>query len=119
MPSLRNKPVMLARQTHVLLYAPRLYELGFKQHHIDGDTLALSAHLRCEGFACTLLDAYYRAVRTPTLAQAVEAADPAVDVVLVHLWTSDAYGPRLKSIADDLATVRYMHRVPSGLGRWQ
>jgi hypothetical protein len=96
----------------VLLYAPRLCELGFKQHHIDGDALALSAHLRREGFVCTLLDAYYRAAPTPTLAEAVETADPAVDAVLVHLWTSDAYGPRLKGIANELSAVRRRYGVP-------
>jgi hypothetical protein len=97
----------------VLLYAPKLYELGFKQHHIDGDALALSAHLRQEGFACTLLDAYYRAVRAPALAEALQMAEPPVDVVLVHLWTSDAYGPRLRDIADELAAVRRRHPVHS------
>jgi hypothetical protein len=36
---------------------------GFKQHHIDGEALALHAHLKREGYECVFLDAYYRAVR--------------------------------------------------------
>jgi radical SAM superfamily enzyme YgiQ (UPF0313 family) len=113
MPPLRDLPSPhVAGHTHVLLYAPKLYDLGFKQHHIDGDALALSAHLRREGFTCTLLDAYYRAVQTPPLSQAVAEAEPPVDVVLVHLWTSDAYGPRLRVIADELADLRRHCGVP-------
>jgi hypothetical protein len=113
MPSLRILEIPdLASRAHVLLYAPKLYDLDFKQHHIDGDALALSAHLRREGFTCTLLDAYYRTVQTPTLARVLDTAGPAVDVVLVHLWTSDAYGPRLEAIADELATVRCEQGVP-------
>ncbi len=114
MPSLRSATPapQVARQAHVLLYAPTLYELGFKQHHIDGDALALYAHLEREGFHCTLLDAYYRALRTPTLAEAIEEADRPVDAVLVHLWTSDAYGPRLRGIADELAAVRSTFGLP-------
>jgi radical SAM family protein len=113
MPPLRDLPSPhIAGHPHVLLYAPKLYDLGFKQHHIDGDALALCAHLRREGFTCTLLDAYYRAVQTPPLRQAVAEAKPPVDVVLVHLWTSDAYGPRLRVIADELADLRRHCGVP-------
>jgi Radical SAM superfamily len=114
MPSLRSATPAprVTRKAHVLLYAPKLYELGFKQQHIDGDALALYAHLEREGFHCTLLDAYYRALRRPTLAEAIEQVDRPVDIVLVHLWTSDAYGSRLRGIADELAAVRRIHGLP-------
>ena len=95
----------------VLLYAPALYEAGFKQHHVDGEALALHAHLNQAGYECGLLDAYYRAVRAPSLAEAIAAAGGA-DAVLVHLWTSDAYGPRLRAIADELAQLRQELGLP-------
>src|SRR5713226_9035280 len=95
---------VMNRQPRVLLYAPRLYELGFKQHHVDGEALALSAHLKREGYDCIFLDAYCRAIHTPPLADAIASAGE-VDALLVHLWTSDAYGPRLRAIADELAAV--------------
>src|SRR5260370_21272824 len=114
MPSLRSATPapQVARQAHVLLYAPTLYELGFKQHHIDGDALALYAHLEREGFHCTLLDAYYRALRTPPLAEAIEEADRPVDPVLVHLRTSDAYVPRPPAIPAELAPARRTFAPP-------
>lgn len=111
MPALRvvtlSPPVRRAR---VLLYAPPLYNGGFKQRHVDGEALALHAHLRAAGHHSTLVDAFYRARHAPTLNE-VLAADP-VDVVIVHLWTSDAYGRRLRAIADELAAVRTRHRIP-------
>jgi hypothetical protein len=105
-------PAMRAvKRPRVLLYAPQLYELGFKQHHIDGEALALYAHLKREGYDCIYVDAYYRAVRAQALAGAIETAGQ-VDAVLVHLWTSDAYGPRLRAIADELAAARRSYRLP-------
>jgi hypothetical protein len=95
----------------VLLYAPALYEAGFKQHHVDGEALALHAHLNQAGYECRFLDAYYRAVRAPSLAEAIATAGGA-DAVLVHLWTSDAYGPRLRAIADELAQLRQELELP-------
>jgi Radical SAM superfamily len=99
------------RRPRILLYAPTLYELGFKQHHIDGEALALYAHLKREGYDCVFLDAYYRAVAAPSLADAISRSG-GVDVIVVHLWTSDAYGPRLRVIADELASVRRAHAIP-------
>ena len=99
------------RRPRVLLYAPALYELGFKQRHIDGEALALYAHLKREGYDCVFLDAYYRAVAAPSLADAISRSG-GVDVIVVHLWTSDAYGPRLRVIADELASVRRAHAIP-------
>ena len=112
MPALRTvtltTPVPRAR---VLLYAPTLYEAGFKQHHVDGEALALHAHLRAAGHASLLLDAYYRARQAPTLDDILTERGP-FDAVIVHLWTSDAYGPRLATIAEDLAVARARHKVP-------
>jgi Radical SAM superfamily len=103
--------VRAMRRPRVLLYAPALYEMGFKQHHIDGEALALHAHLKREGYECIFLDAYYRAVPAPSLAEAIDGAGR-IDALLVHLWTSDAYGPRLRIIADELAAVRRIHGLP-------
>jgi len=88
-----------------------LYEAGFKQHHVDGEALALHAHLRAAGHASLLLDAYYRARQAPTLDDILTERGP-FDAVIVHLWTSDAYGPRLATIAEDLAVARARHKVP-------
>lgn len=101
----------VSRPRRVVLYAPALHEMGFKQHHVDGEALALYAHLRREGYECTFLDAYCRALDTPSAAAAITAAGE-VDALLVHLWTSDAYGPRLRAIADELAAVRRACGVP-------
>jgi len=51
-----------------------LYEAGFKQHHVDGEALALHAHLRAASHASVLLDAYYRARQAPTLDDIIEWA---------------------------------------------
>jgi hypothetical protein len=111
-PALRTvSPAPPAPRARVLLYTPALYETGFKQHHVDGEVLALHAHLRAAGHASVLLDAYYRARHAPTLDQALTEHRP-LDAVIVHLWTSDAYGPRLATIADELAQARTRHRVP-------
>lgn len=108
MPPLRT---MTTSGPRVLLYAPVLYESGFKQHHVDGELLALHAHLRHAGYDSVLLDAYYRAHRVPSLDDALSENGP-FDAVVVHLWTSDAYGPRLARIADELAAARACHQVP-------
>ena len=68
----------------VIVYAPQLYELGFKQHHIDGEALALYAHLKNEGYDCVLADAYYRAARQPSLSEAITIAGRP-GAVIVHL----------------------------------
>lgn len=107
MPPLRT----LAAPMRVLLYAPVLYESGFKQRHVDGEALALHAHLRRARYDSTLLDAYYRAHHAPSLDDALAAHGP-FDAVVVHLWTSDAYGPRLARVADELAAARARHQVP-------
>ena len=106
MPPLRG---VTARR--LVLYAPSLHELGFKQHHVDGEVMALYAHFKRKGYQCGYLDAYYRASCTPTLAEAITAQGDA-DAIVVHLWTSDAYGPRLREIADELAAVRRTFGVP-------
>jgi len=95
----------------VLLYAPTLYEAGFKQRHVDGEALALHAHLQAAGHHSVLLDAYYRAQHTLRLEDILTEQGP-FDAVIVHLWTSDAYGPRLRTIADELADARSGHGVP-------
>jgi hypothetical protein len=100
----------MTRAGRVVLYAPALYEMQFKQHHVDGEALALYACLRGEGYECWYLDAYCRALDTPSPAQAIMAGQ--ADALLVHLWTSDAYGPRLRVIADELAAVRRDCGVP-------
>lgn len=95
----------------LVLYAPSLHELDFKQHHVDGEVMTLYAHLKREGYQCGYVDAYYRASHAPSLAEAIAAMGGA-DAIVVHLWTSDAYGPRLRRIAEELATVRRTFRVP-------
>jgi hypothetical protein len=99
-----------ARRARVLLYAPALYQAGFKQRHVDGEALALHAHLRAAGHRSLLIDAFYRTGRAPSLDEVL--THHRVDVVIVHLWTSDAYGPRLRAIAGELADVRARHRTP-------
>jgi len=95
----------------VIVYAPQLYELGFKQHHIDGEALALHASLTSDGYDCVLVDAYYRGARQPSLSQAItQAGRP--EAVIAHLWTSDAYGPRLRAIAAELAEARRTFGIP-------
>ncbi|GIJ13013.1 hypothetical protein Van01_62270 [Micromonospora andamanensis] len=92
----------------VLVWAPTLYESGFKQRHVDGDALAVQASLRTAGYDSVLLDAYYRGRPAATLADTL--ADAAgFDVLVVHLFTSDAYGPRLRRIADELVAARLRH----------
>lgn len=103
-------PTLRVNRPRVLLYAPTLYEAGFKQHHVDGEALALHVFLGERGYDSRLLDAYYRARPAPSLADVV--AGEQVDAIVVHLWTSDAYGPRLRRIADDLAAVRAAHQIP-------
>lgn len=98
------------RRARVLVYAPPLYDGGFKRRHVDGEALALHAHLRAAGHHSTLVDAYYGARQAPDIDRVV-SGNP-VDTVIVHLWTSDAYGPRLHAIADELAAVRSRHRIP-------
>lgn len=58
----------------VIVYAPQLYDLGFKQHHIDGEALALHASLTSDGYDCVLVDGYYRGTRQPSLSQAIAQA---------------------------------------------
>jgi hypothetical protein len=95
----------------VIVYAPQLYELGFKQHHIDGEALALYACLTSDGYDCVLVDAYYRGTRQPSLSQAItQASRP--EAVIAHLWTSDAYGPRLRAIAAELTEARRTFGIP-------
>ncbi|MGI5151429.1 B12-binding domain-containing radical SAM protein [Plantactinospora sp. CA-294935] len=112
MPALRTlTPTSPSPRARVLLYAPALSDLHFKQRHVDGEALALHAHLRAAGHHSTLLDAYYRARRATALDDVITQQGP-FDVLLVHLWTSDAYGPRLRSIADELAATRARHQIP-------
>ncbi|GGK36369.1 hypothetical protein GCM10010124_31240 [Pilimelia terevasa] len=107
MPALRV--LTPTRRARILLWAPSLYEGGFKQHHVDGEALALHAHLRARGHHVCLLDAYNRAANASPLADVL--AGGGFDVLIVHLWTSDAYGPRLAEIADELAAARFRHAV--------
>lgn len=104
----------------VLVWAPTLYESGFKQRHVDGDALAVQASLRVAGYDSVLLDAYYRgrpaATLADTLADAASITPP--EALVVHLFTSDAYGPRLHRIADELvaARLRYPQMTVVGFG---
>ncbi|WP_175440434.1 B12-binding domain-containing radical SAM protein [Micromonospora yangpuensis] len=106
------------------MWAPTLYESGFKQRHVDGDALAVQASLRAAGYDSVLLDAYYRGGPAATLADTLADAagitqrHPDSDdagstsgfaVLVVHLFTSDAYGPRLRRIADELVAARLRH----------
>jgi Radical SAM superfamily len=109
-PAMRELTKPSAASPRILLWAPALYDLAFKQHHIDGEALALYAFLREAGYACTLLDAYHRGHKSPRLTDAL--AGQAFDAVVVHLWTSDAYGHRLALIADELAAARAAHGIP-------
>ncbi|WP_165942538.1 radical SAM protein [Micromonospora sp. KC721] len=95
----------------VLVWAPALYESGFKQRHVDGDALAVQASLRTAGYDSVLLDAYYRGRPASTLADTLAdaAGITGFDVLVVHLFTSDAYGPRLHRIADELVAARLRH----------
>jgi len=110
MPPVRTV-IPLDPPARVLLYVPTLNESGFKQRHVDGEALALYAHLKATGQDCVLLDAYYRGRPAPDLAT-VLAEGASFDAVAVHLWTSDAYGPRLRRIADELAAARLTYGVP-------
>ncbi|WP_432982979.1 B12-binding domain-containing radical SAM protein [Dactylosporangium sp. CA-233914] len=94
----------------VLVWTPTLYELGFKQHHIDGEALAVQASLQAAGYDSVLLDAYYRGRPAASLAAALADGEP-FDVVVAHLFTSDTYGPRLRAIADELRDARRGHGV--------
>ncbi|WP_158632074.1 radical SAM protein [Micromonospora sp. Llam0] len=95
----------------VLVWAPTLYESGFKQRHVDGDALAVQASLRAADYDSVLLDAYYRGRPAATLADTLAdaAGITGFDVLVVHLFTSDAYGPRLRRIADELVAARLRH----------
>jgi hypothetical protein len=95
----------------VLVWAPHLYLSGFKQHHVDGDALAVHASLCAAGYDSTLLDAYYRGRPAASLSDTLAAEAGPFTAVIAHLFTSDAYGPRLQQIADELATVRQQHGV--------
>jgi radical SAM superfamily enzyme YgiQ (UPF0313 family) len=88
----------------VIVYAPRLYDSGFKQHVIDGESLGLHAHLIRSRLDSALVDAYNQRARGVDLEATV--ADHDADAVLVHLWTSDSYGAPLRRIAADLARLR-------------
>ncbi|MDG4796936.1 radical SAM protein [Micromonospora sp. WMMD1082] len=98
-------------RARVLVWAPTLYESGFKQRHVDGDALAVQASLRTAGYDSVLLDAYYRGRPAVSLADTLAdaAAVTGFDVLVVHLFTSDAYGPRLRRIADELVATRLRH----------
>jgi hypothetical protein len=85
--------------------------MAFKQRHVDGEALALHAFLRRAGYDCTLLDAYNRGDTAPALSE-VLAAGERFEALVVHLWTSDAYGRRLASIADELNAARARHELP-------
>ncbi|MGI5238850.1 hypothetical protein [Dactylosporangium sp. CA-139066] len=76
----------------VLVWAPTLYESGFKQHHIDGEAVAVQASLQAAGYDSVLLDAYYRDRPAASLSAALDEGEP-FHVVVAHLSTSDAYGP--------------------------
>ncbi|MGQ0777498.1 MAG: B12-binding domain-containing radical SAM protein [Pseudonocardiales bacterium] len=110
MPPVRTV-IPLSPPVRVLLYAPTLHESGFKQRHIDGEALVLYAYLKATHHDCVLLDAYYRGRPAPDFAT-VLTEGPSFDAVVVHLWTSDAYGPRLRQIANELAMARLTYDVP-------
>ncbi|MFI7077144.1 B12-binding domain-containing radical SAM protein [Micromonospora sp. NPDC049903] len=95
-------------QARVLVWAPTLHESGFKQRHVDGDALAVQASLRAAGYDSVLLDAYYRGRPAATLAGTLDDA-AGFDVLVVHLFTSDAYGLRLRRTADELLAARLRH----------
>ncbi|MEU4215867.1 radical SAM protein [Actinoplanes sp. NPDC026623] len=95
----------------VLVWAPTLYESGFKQHHVDGEALALQASLERAGYDSTLLDAYYRGRPAKTLHTALTEPAAGIDIVVAHLFTTDAYGTRLHAIADELRAARIEHGV--------
>lgn len=88
--------------TNVVLYAPAFYDSPLRRDIVDGEVLYLLVHLRSRGYHVTLVDNFHKSAG----AGPVEGAIGSDTLLVVHLWTADAYGEPLARVADELAALR-------------
>ena len=90
----------------IVLYAPSFYDSPFRRNIVDGEVLYLAVHLRRLGYHVTVVDRFHKAAGVAGDIGGVARANA---LMVVHLWTADAYGEPLALVARDLATLRQAH----------
>lgn len=93
----------------IVIYAPPLFDSGFRRRIIDGEILALHARSRLENIESVLIDNYHKAGNNLGLGQFLAKHGGSCNALLIHIWKADAYGKPLQKLAQELKELRQLY----------